>query len=59
MKITYHKHTIRREKAREEWIKIATDYLGGMTASEIAIRYGKTPAHIYWVLRKLRTEEVN
>lgn len=61
MKIKYHYHRTRYEKAVDMWIRIATDYISGMTAQEIAARY-KNPitkkpysrGYIYWVLKKIQ-----
>jgi hypothetical protein len=50
----------------ELWLRVATDFNGGMRAKDIAKRYtnpktGKpyTREHIYWILNKLKTEPIN
>jgi len=59
MEIKYRGHKDRTEKARELWLRVATDYNGGMSAEEIAKRYGKSRIWVYFALRKLREETVN
>lgn len=65
MKIAYHKHNTRRKKSIDLWLRIATDYNGGMTAKDIAKRYTNpitkkpyTREHVYWVLKQLATTPV-
>lgn len=65
MKIAYHKHNTRRKKSIDLWLRIATDYNGGMTAKDIAKRYTNpitkkpyTREHVYWVLKQLATAPV-
>lgn len=53
--------TLRKERAREFWMRVATDLNSGMTPAVIAKRYrnpatGKryTREHIYWIIRTIR-----
>lgn len=62
MKLPKQNYTKRKTEAREFWVRVATDYRGGMTPTEIAARYvnpktGKnyTREHIHWVLNKIRS----
>lgn len=59
MKIKYHGHSIRSQKAMEKKLQIATDYMSGMTAIEIAKKYGVSRNYVYIVLRELREEPIN
>lgn len=61
MKIKYHKHNVRREKAKKLWLQITEEYNRGDDPNEIIKRYinprtGKhyTRAHLYWVLKKVQ-----
>jgi len=65
MEIKYQGHEQRKRKASDLWLRVGTDYNGGMPAREIAKRYtnpktGKhyTREHIYWILNKLKTEPI-
>lgn len=62
MEIKYQKHTMRKKQARDFWIRVATDFNGGIPASKIAKRYtnpktGKpyTREHIYYILKQVKT----
>jgi hypothetical protein len=53
-------------EATQFWLKVATDLNAGFTPDEIAERYtnpktGKkyTREHIYWVIRQLKTRQIN
>ena len=59
MKIEYQRHTTRRKKIMEKWLRITTDYMGGMTAIEIAKRYKVSRAHVYYILSKMKKMEVS
>lgn len=59
MKIQYQHHALRRRKIMRKWIKIATDYLGGMTAIDIAKRYSISRAYVYYILKKLKDTPIN
>jgi transposase len=59
MNIKYHGHQPRTDKARELWLRIATDYAGGMSATVIAKRHKVTRSHVYWILKKIQTEPIN
>ena len=57
---------LRVERAREFWMRVATDLNAGMTPAKIAQRYinpntGKhyTREHIYWVINVLRKMPVD
>ncbi len=61
MDIEYKGHDERKQKAREFWLKVLTDYQSGMTPVDIAGRNlnpktGKkySREHIYYILRRLR-----
>ena len=61
MDIPKRKFKKRIQKAREFWLRVMTDYNGGMTPSEIAARYKNpktkkhyTREHIHWILKKMR-----
>lgn len=61
MDIPKRKYEKRKEKARDFWIRVMTDYNAGMTPSEIAKRYRNpkthrayTREHIHWILNKMR-----
>lgn len=65
MKIQYQGHKRRTERAKDLWVKVATDYNAGMSPEVIRKRY-KNPntgepysrGYIYWVLNKIKTESV-
>lgn len=66
MNIKYRGHQKRTEEAKEFWLRVATDFNGGMSVPDIAKRYinkrtGKNyhPKHIYYILRQLRKEPIN
>lgn len=65
MKIQKRGHENRKQKAREFWLRVGTDYASGMTATQIAARYknpvtGKnyTPEHIHLILKQLREKTI-
>lgn len=52
--------SLRKKTATDFWLRVATDYNGGLSPQEIASRYinpqtGKnyTMKHIYWVIKQL------
>jgi DNA-binding transcriptional regulator LsrR (DeoR family) len=51
MEIKYHKHKERKMKRIELMIRVATDYNSGMSALDLARRYGVTRAYIYKLLK--------
>lgn len=60
------RNTKRKKVATDFWLRVATDYNGGMTPEDIATRYKNprtskpyTVKHIYWVLRQLNIELAN
>ena len=60
MEITYQKHSKRKKKAIEFWLKVAKEYNDGLTAEVIAKKYTNpltrrnyTRAHIYWILDRI------
>jgi len=64
MQIQYQRHTKRRNRSMDLWLRIATDYNNGIPAKDIAKRYTNpvtkqhyTREHIYWVLKKLNTPQ--
>ena len=63
MKIKYHFQKLRKQRTRDVWMRIATDYNAGMTVEEIRKRYkkpdGKMYARgsIYLILKKVGTKE--
>lgn len=59
------RNTKRKKTATDFWLRVATDYNGGMTPDEIAGRYENpktrkpyTVKHIYWVIRQLSMNQV-
>lgn len=52
MEVTYHKHKNRRRRKVEMMIRVATDYNGGMSAIEIAQRYGISRPWVYKLLQE-------
>lgn len=65
MQIKYRGQEKRRERARQLWLNIATDYNSGMDVETIRKRYknkrtGKPydRTHIYYILRKLRNTPI-
>ena len=52
MEVTYHKHKNRQRRKVEMMIRVVTDYNGGMSAIEIAGRYGISRAWVYKLLQE-------
>lgn len=52
MEVTYHKHKNRRRRKVEMMIRVATDYNAGMSAIEIAQRYGISRPWVYKLLQE-------
>lgn len=55
----------RTARAKETWLRVATDVLAGMAAEDIAKRYtnpltGKTYSTqwVYWVVNKINNDEL-
>lgn len=59
MDIKYRGHTKRQKEAREMWLRVATDYNGGIPPKEIAKRYNITKSHLYWILKKVQELPIN
>ncbi len=66
MEIELRGHARRKKKAKDFWLRVATDYNGGMSPSTISKRYinpktqkSYTREHIYWVLRQVIHEPNN
>ena len=61
MKINYHFQKLRKERTRDQWIRIATDFNAGIPVEMIRNRYlksnGKKYARgsIYLILKKVAT----
>jgi len=59
MEINYQNQRLRSKRTREVWVRMATDYNGGMTVEEIRRRYKKADgsmysrAYIYQIFQKL------
>lgn len=65
MKIKYQGHSRRTERAKELWVKIATDYNAGLSPEQIRKRYTNpntnkpyTRAYIYWVLNRVKNSPI-
>ena len=66
MKIQYQNHEKRKKVAKDFWLRVVTDYNGGMSAETIASRYRNpktkkayTRQHIYLILRKMRNTQAS
>lgn len=65
MDIKYHQHSLRKERAKDVWMKIAEEYnTGKYTAGQIAKHYtnpqtGKpySRGYVYWVLKQVEALE--
>lgn len=65
MEIKYQKHDQRKKQAKDFWLRVATDYNGGLSASKIAKRYtnprtGKpyTREHVYFILKRIKNTPI-
>lgn len=57
-KLQLQGHENRKKRALKIWLDAIADYKSGVPAQEIADKFGKTRAWVYWVLRKYRNNEI-
>ena len=60
MKVNYQFHEKRKEKAKETWLRVLSEYNTGKSATEIAKQFTNpqtrkpyTRGYVYWVLKKV------
>jgi len=54
VKIKYQGYEKRKAEAKARWLEIAADYNNGMNAKELAKKYKRTVANIYWALKQVK-----
>jgi hypothetical protein len=66
MEMELHGHEKRLKKAKDFWLRVATDLNAGMLPADIAKRYTNpitkkpyTREHIYWIIRQLKIRNIN
>lgn len=58
MNINYQGHKNRRKRVLKVWLKVVEMFNDGTPADQIAKKFKRTRAWVYWVLGKFKTKEL-